>query len=295
MPSLELSSHSLAYETRGEGSPILLLGGSGEPMVAWEMCGLVNALVEAGHRVIWYAARGVAPSGCPPLPWSVSSMADDASALLDHLDIDTCTGIGYSLGGFTLEELARREPDRVALAILIASAGANGTIRQAVIDAENAFAERLGAVPREFSRLMTLVTALGGPELTNLQLVSEWWELLAHQHDQWAAPHGEVGQAQVAKSWTDRGSTTGAPWPHQVACALIYFEYDPLFPPSEAESIAVHLGHALVEVVSGTGHAGLMNQPARATAAILRIIEASHIPVTGAADGGTTSLLGPDH
>ncbi len=273
VPTLELSTHSLVYETRGEGSPVLLLGGSGEPMVAWELCGLVDALVDVGHRVIWYAARGVAPSGCPPLPWSVTEMADDALALLDHLHVDTCTGIGYSLGGFTLQELTRREPERVAGAVLVASAGSRGTVREAWNDADEAFVERLGEIPVQFSRLMTLMTSLGGPELVDAGLVAEWWDLLADQQAQWAAPHGEVGQAQVAKSWTDRGSTTSRPWP-EVPAAIVCFEYDALFPPKEAEQVASHLGNALVEVVPGTGHAGLFNQSAATIEALLRILRA---------------------
>jgi pimeloyl-ACP methyl ester carboxylesterase len=271
MPSLELSTHTLVYDTRGEGPPILLLGGSGEPMLAWELCGLVDALVEVGHRVVWYAARGVAPSGCPPLPWSVTSMADDALALLDHLAIDACTGIGYSLGGFTLEELARHEPDRMAGAILVASAGSKGTVREAWNDADRALVETLGEIPIQFSRLMTLMTSLGGPELIDSKLVAEWWDLLADQQGQWAPPHGEVGQAQVAKSWTDRGSTTGLAWP-EVPAAVVYFEYDALFPPHEAEHVARHLGNALVEIVPGTGHAGLFNQSAATIDALLRVL-----------------------
>lgn len=274
VPRLELSTHSLAYETRGQGAPILLLGGSGEPMVAWELCGLVDALVEVGHRVVWYAARGVAPSGCPPLPWSVTSMAEDASALLDHLGIDTCTGIGYSLGGFTLEELTRREPDRIAAAVLLASAGGAGvagTVRDAWIDAETTFVAELGEIPPGFSRLMTLMTSLGGPEILNPDLAAQWWDLLADLPEQWAPPHGEVGQAQVAKSWTDRGSTTGRAWP-EVPTALVYFEYDPLFPPGEAEGVASHLGNALVEIVPGTGHAGLFNQSAATIDTLLRVL-----------------------
>ncbi len=282
MPSLELPTHSLAYETRGNGPTILLLGGSGEPMIAWELCGLVDALVDAGHHVIWYAARGVLPSGCPPLPWSLAQMADDALALLDHLNVDRCIGIGYSLGGFTLEELVRREPPRVAAAMLIASAGAgaggSATIREAFIDAENSFAESLGEVPVSFSRLMTLLTALGGPELTDAKLVAEWWELLGHQRSQWADPHGEVGQAQVAKDWTSQGSTTTRPWPRDVDSALVYFENDPLFPPAEAPQVVEHLGNALVEVVPRTGHAGLMNESARTIQAIMRILEAWQSP-----------------
>ena len=201
-------------------------------------------------------------------------MAEDARRLLDHLNIDRFIGIGYSLGGFTLEELARSEPDRVIGALLLASAGGSGTVREAFIDAENTFAETLGEVPEPFSRLMTLLTALGGPELTNPGLVAEWWELLGHQKSQWAGPHGEVGQAQVAKDWTDRGSTLGSPWPRAVAAAAIYFENDPLFPPDEAERVADHLNTSFIEIIPQTGHAGLMNQPSRTIQAVLTILRA---------------------
>lgn len=281
MPVLELPTHVLAYETRGEtsgdGPPVLLLGGSGEPMVAWEFSGLVDALVASGRQVVWYAARGVAPSGCPPLPWTVTSMAQDAAALLDHLGIEACAAIGYSLGGFTLEELVRREPQRISAAVLVASAGGGGgTVRQAWNEVDHAFVERLGEIPAPFSRLMTLMTSLGGPELLDAGLVAEWWELLGDQDDQWAAPHGEVGQAQVAKSWTDQGGTTALAWPG-VPAGLLYFEHDVLFPPAEADEVAVHLGGARVEVVPGTGHAGLFNAAEATTGALLRLLDSLRV------------------
>jgi pimeloyl-ACP methyl ester carboxylesterase len=275
MPDLELSTHSLSYESRGDGDPVLLLGGSGEPMEAWEFSGLVDALVGAGYRVIWYAARGVKPSGCPPLPWSVTSMAEDTAALLDDLGIESCIGIGYSLGGFTLEELVRGWPERISRAVLIASAGASGagrgTLSAAWHAADHDLIDRLGEIPASFSRFVTLMTSLGGPELVDAPLVAEWWELLADQDELWASPHGEVGQAQACKSWTDRGGSTAFPWP-DVPAAIVCFEFDALFPPGEAAQVAGHLGDARVEVVPGTGHAGLFTQPSATIAAVLRAL-----------------------
>lgn len=275
MPVVELPTHSLAYESRGDGDPILLLGGSGEPMEAWEFSGLVDALVGAGHRVIWYAARGVKPSGCPPLPWSVTSMAEDAAALLDDLGIESCIGIGYSLGGFTLEELVRRHPGRISRAVLIASAGASGggrgTLSAAWHDADHDLIDRLGEIPASFTRLITLMTSLGGPELVDVGVVSDWWELLGDGSELWAAPHGEVGQSQACKSWTDRGGSAALPWP-DVPAAIVSFEFDALFPPGEAAQIAHHLGDAHVEVVPGAGHAGLFTQPSATIAAVLRAL-----------------------
>ncbi|MGW6695355.1 alpha/beta fold hydrolase [Rhodococcus sp. NPDC054953] len=267
---MSLPTHDLFYEERGIGSPVLLLGGSGEPMIAWEFSGLIDALVAVGHRVIWFSARGVQPSGCPPLPWSLDAMADDALQLLDHLEIARATVIGYSLGGFTAERMARRAPARIDGAVLMASAGgADGTIRNAVIDAENAFAERAGEVPRPFSRLMTLLTALGGAELADSEKVAQWWKLLAHQGDQWAPPHGEVGQAQVALDWKDAGGTVGAPWPAEVRAALVYFDHDPLFPAHESTATARHLGaNTEIVTVANAGHAGLLTRPDETVAAL---------------------------
>ena len=126
-------------------------------------------------------------------------MAEDAAALLDSLGIESCIGVGYSLGGFTLEDLVRRRPERISRAVLIASAGASGagrgTLSTAWHDADHDFIARLGEIPASFTRLITLLTSLGGPELVNSHLVADWWELLGGQDDLWAAPHGEVGQA----------------------------------------------------------------------------------------------------
>jgi pimeloyl-ACP methyl ester carboxylesterase len=275
MPTLALPTHELAYETRGDGPPVLLIGGTGEPMIAWELCGLVDALVASGRQVIWYAARGVAPSGCPPLPWSVTSMAEDAAALLDHLGIDACTGIGYSLGGWTLEELVRRVPQRFVRAVLLASAGGPGpgTIREAWTRADQVFAEDQGRIPAEFTRLMTLLTSLGGPELVDPDLVADWWELLADQQDTWSGPHGEVGQAQVASSWFARDRDGAAGWPG-VPVTLVHFEFDALYPPAEAATLAAAFGGATVDVVPGTGHGGMFTRSETTVAALLRAVSA---------------------
>ena len=124
-----------------------------------------------------------------------------------------------------------------------------------------------------FTRLITLMTSLGGPELVDPRLVAEWWELLADQDDLWAAPHGEIGQAQACQSWTDRGGSTALPWP-DVPAAIVCFEFDALFPPDEAAQVASHLGDAHVEIVPDTGHAGLFTQPAATIAAVLRALTA---------------------
>jgi pimeloyl-ACP methyl ester carboxylesterase len=53
---------------------------------------------------------------------------------------------------------------------------------------------------------------------------------------------------------------------------VVYFEHDVLFPPHEADQVVRHLGDALVEVVPGTGHAGLFNQSAATIDVLLRVL-----------------------
>ena len=94
MPTLDLDSHQIEYQRQGQGTPVLLLGGSGEPMIAWEISGLVQHLVSAGHEVIWYSARGVRPSSRPSLPWTLDDLADDAIAFMDHLTKECFAAVG---------------------------------------------------------------------------------------------------------------------------------------------------------------------------------------------------------
>ena len=58
---------TLDYEVKGEGEPVLLIAGCGQPAVAWHLS-LVPALVAAGYQVATFDNRGVAPSSSPDLP-----------------------------------------------------------------------------------------------------------------------------------------------------------------------------------------------------------------------------------
>lgn len=54
--------------------------------------------------------------------YEVTDLADDLAGVLDALDVRSATFFGYSLGGLVVQELARRQPGRVARMILGATA-----------------------------------------------------------------------------------------------------------------------------------------------------------------------------
>ncbi|MGW6705938.1 alpha/beta fold hydrolase [Streptomyces sp. NPDC054956] len=84
MESVVVDGVRIAYERAGRGRPVVLVGGTGMPPVAWELCGLREDLVRADFEVITYAARGVAPSGAPSPPWSMAG-AGPVTGVLDAM------------------------------------------------------------------------------------------------------------------------------------------------------------------------------------------------------------------
>ena len=96
MAEVNIGEVTIAYDVFGEGEPVVLVCGCGQPALAWQL-ELVPALVAAGYQVVTFDNRGVAPSSSPPPPYSVDDLVADTLGLLDHL------GHGVGPGGRLLD------------------------------------------------------------------------------------------------------------------------------------------------------------------------------------------------
>ena len=105
----------IAYEVsggeKGASAVILHHGFASTAAINWARPGLVDALVEAGRRVVTLDARGHGSSACPhePSAYSGGAMASDVRALADHLGFDSFDMAGYSMGAYVALELAPGE------------------------------------------------------------------------------------------------------------------------------------------------------------------------------------------
>jgi pimeloyl-ACP methyl ester carboxylesterase len=65
-------------------------------------------------RVIALTQRGFGASGRPPTGYTLQRYADDAIALLDHLQVERAALVGHSFGGWVLTRIATTKPTRVS-------------------------------------------------------------------------------------------------------------------------------------------------------------------------------------
>jgi len=255
MPDFAAGDVTLNYELTGEGEPLLLIAGCGQPAAAWHLS-LVPALVAAGFQVATYDNRGVAPSSSPPAPYSVEVMTDDALRLLDHLGWrDPIRVAGHSLGGWIAETLVLDHPDRVRSAALMGSANKPTAWEVAITTVERDLARLDFDLPSLFYATQTL-RYLPIADIQNDEVVSTWLSFTADLPP-WPNP-GRLGQYEAALAWsTDPARTTR--WPEiAVPCLVLAFEHDVDSPPDKARQAAEVIPGCAYREIAGSGHIGIV-------------------------------------
>ncbi|MDP9264704.1 MAG: alpha/beta fold hydrolase, partial [Chloroflexota bacterium] len=121
-----LSRSGLSYEIHGRGYPCLTLhGGPGMSSTLWPAL----RPIARDAQLVTYDHRGHGRShGQVPLRGPLQRLADDATRLLDELEIRRADVLGHSNGGFIALHLALRHPDRVRRLVLVDTA-ASGRFR----------------------------------------------------------------------------------------------------------------------------------------------------------------------
>jgi pimeloyl-ACP methyl ester carboxylesterase len=118
---VEASAHppgGLAYEELGEGTPVLLVHGTGVARGLWRE---TNAALPESVRAIAYDRRAYGESGAPE-PYggtTVEEQAEDAAALLRALEAAPAMLCGHELGALVCLDVARRHPAVVTGMVLV--------------------------------------------------------------------------------------------------------------------------------------------------------------------------------
>lgn len=107
---------NIAYESSGEGDPVLLIHGFASSRAQnWRATTWYKALNEAGYRVIAMDCRGHGDSDKPHDSsfYDYGRMAGDAIAVLAAVGVESAYTIGYSMGGHIGIELLLSRPQAI--------------------------------------------------------------------------------------------------------------------------------------------------------------------------------------
>lgn len=106
----------------GQGSPILLVSGSGMTAHAFDR---FAPRLAAHHRVFAFTRRALGQSDTPPLDpdkYTLARLTRDVVEVLDGLKIQKAALAGWSFGGAEISGVARHFPDRVSALIYLDAA-----------------------------------------------------------------------------------------------------------------------------------------------------------------------------
>ena len=137
MRAVSLNGAVMHFREDGDagGRPLFLINSLGTDFRVWDK---LMPLMPEGLRILRYDKRGHGLSELSPGPYSIDQLADDAAALLDHLQLREVIVVGLSIGGLIGQSMAARRPDLVRAMVLMDTAAKIGT--------QEMWAERIAAV-----------------------------------------------------------------------------------------------------------------------------------------------------
>lgn len=229
-----INGMDMYYEDRGQGEPLLLLHGFfGSHRDFAHLFDLDD--LGRTYRLIVPDLRGHGRSR-NPLPASTHRQgALDVLALLDHLGIARCRGVGVSFGGNILLHVATRQRERVEAMVLVSSPSHFPAEARAIMGAMT-----VESRTEEDWRAMRAVHAHGDEQIRALWRQAHAWHA-DHEDMTFTPPHLATVQARTL---------------------LVSGDRDPLYPVSIFADMFRAIPRASLWVVPGGGH-GPVFGPAR--------------------------------
>jgi pimeloyl-ACP methyl ester carboxylesterase len=260
----------IAYETHGDpgDEPLLLVMGLGAQLIAWpiELC---DALVDRGFFVIRYDNRDTGLStrfddaggdlmtsfmrafqGQPlDAPYTLSDMAADGVALLDHLGIDGAHVVGASMGGMIAQTLAIEHPTRVRTLTSIMSMTGEPEYGQPTPEALEILIRPVGTTRDE-----AIEATVAGSKV--IASPAHWDEGVARQRaaEAYDRCFNPAGVARHLLAVLASGSRAEGLTQLDVPTLVIHGDLDPLVTPSGGQRTAELVPGAELLVIEGMGH-----------------------------------------
>jgi pimeloyl-ACP methyl ester carboxylesterase len=224
-----LNGTHLYFEVHGTGEPVVLLHGFSGSSQDWTA---VITAWSTRFKLIVPDLRGHGQSSVLSQPFRHQDAARDILALLDHLSLGACKGLGVSCGGNVLLHMATMQPERVEAMVLVS--------------ATPYFPAQARLIMREYSE----------------SLDEQQWGVLRRRH-----PGGDAqirallaSGAAFADSYDDMSFTP----PHlstiRARTLIVQGDRDPLYPVDLSVEMARAIPKSSLWIVPGGGHGPVIGE-----------------------------------
>ena len=218
-----LNGIELYFELHGTGEPVLLLHGFSGSSQDWAA---VASDWSRDFQLIVPDLRGHGRSSVLATPFRHADASADILGLLDHLNINTCKGLGVSGGGNVLLHMATRQPKRVEAMVLVS--------------ATPYFPAQARTIMRQYRD----------------RLPPEQWEVLRRRH-----PAGDTqiesllaSTTAFADSYDDMNFTPPYLSTIQARTLIVQGDRDPLYPVELSVEMAKTIPRSSLWIVPDAGH-----------------------------------------
>lgn len=245
---VDVSGHSIAYWSAGQGPPLVLLHGFLCDSRCWRT--QLTALADQFAVLAW-DAPGAGLSSDPPAAFTITDWAEILAAFLDRVGVERAHMLGLSWGGLLAQEFIRLSPARVDRLVLADTyAGWKGSLPDEVVE------KRRARCYRDASRATDEVVA----EWVPFEFFSNASEELSAEMAGVVAGFHPLGFRLMAKALAD--TDTSALLPTIAAPTLLLWgDGDLRSPLSVAEQFHTAIPGSRLEVIAGAGHVSNMEKP----------------------------------
>jgi 3-oxoadipate enol-lactonase len=243
----------LAYERRGQGKPLLLVHGYPLDHSIWNQ---IVPLLETDFDMILPDLRGFGHSDSSQKRFSMTDIAADLAALMDHLEIEKAAIVGHSMGGYVALAFARAHPGRLlGLGLVSSQPYADSPEKKAgrKQEADLVIANGVREVAEGMSTKLTAVP--------DLQI--ELKKLMLRQH-----PEGVSG---ALRAMAERADSTDILAIFDFPVVIVHGRADKIIPIERAREVLALVKNGKLKEIEGAGHMPMMEAP-EVTAEVLRTL-----------------------
>lgn len=219
----------LYFEVEGSGEPLVLLHGFSGSSQDWMAS---TSQLGTEFQLIVPDLRGHGCSSLLSKPFRHEEAASDILALLDHLGISSCKGLGVSGGGNVLLHMATKQPERIKAMVLVS------------------------ATPYFPTEARTIMSQYAD------SLPEQQWEILRRRH-----PGGDVqikallaSTKAFATSYDDMNFTPPYLSTVQARTLIVQGDRDPLYPVEISVEMARAIPQSSLWIIPNSGHGPVIGE-----------------------------------